>query len=111
MADSHRNPLIIPEQAAQARQVCSACQGTEFNRRRVNGVVLSTCRSCGEQIQGGLPGMMQDPLKPLPPINPLSRPTVDFTKNSKGEYQELRRRPDPTPAHRKGAPIPGPDEE
>lgn len=110
MADD-RNPLIIPERTYIPPQRCLKCGSGEFNRRRVQGVVISRCRKCGEEAQGGLPQMPQDPRVPYPPEQYV--PTVRFEKSVRGDDQivEVRRRPDNTQSFRKGAPIPEPGED
>lgn len=102
-----RNPLIIPAPEKRAGG-CPHCRGYDFSGRMISGVLVSTCRSCGGKWQGGLPQVPQDPRIPLPPEDYV--PTVRFGRDSKGEPVELLRRPDPTPAFRKGAPIPSGDE-
>jgi hypothetical protein len=71
------------------------------------GVVTFRCKKegCPGEWYGGLPQEPVDPRMPTPPLNPRDLPRVDFIKDAKGEFQEIRRRPNLTQEFRKGAPI------
>jgi hypothetical protein len=109
--DDGRNPLIIPEPET-GRRGCPKCGRSNYNARRIEGAVTFSCKQpeCGMVWYGGLPQMPQDPRVPTPPINPADLPRIDFVRDSKGGFQEVRRRPNPTPEFKKGAPI-GPGED
>lgn len=109
--DENRNPLILPDAEGPTRHTCEKCGSPEYRGRAITGVRYFICTTCGHTMQGGLPREPVDPLKPLPPTNPMDRPLVDFVKNSAGQYEEIRRRPDIRPDYRRGAPIPEPGED
>ena len=66
---------------------------------------------CGNKWQGGLPQEPISATEPQMPQNPATRPPVQFIKDSKGQITEVRRRINPTPEFKKGAPLPPPGEE
>jgi hypothetical protein len=105
--DDGRNPLIIPETSGR-RRGCPKCGHPDYSGRRVMGVVTFRCKKvdCLHEWYGGLPQEPSDPRIPHPPINPTDRPTSDFLRDEKGEFREVRRRPNLTPEFKKGAPIP-----
>lgn len=107
---TERNPLIIPAPEVK-RSGCPHCGAYDFSGRKVGGVLLRTCRKCGGQWAGGLPQEPQDPRIPLPTESYV--PPVQFEANPNPKNPdpvEIRRRVDPTPAFRKGAPLPSGDE-
>jgi hypothetical protein len=105
MAHDDRNPLFIPDRTPARQQGCPVCASGDWTARIVSGVHNFTCRSCGNKWQGGLPQLPEDPTVPKPPVDPKDRPTLGFTRNSKGDFEEQRRRPNPTQPFRGGAPI------
>ena len=107
---TERNPLIIPGREVKANG-CPHCKAYDFSGKMTNGVLVRTCRKCGGKWAGGLPRTMQDPRTPLPPESYV--PPVRFEANPDSKNPdpvEVRRRVDPTPAFRKGAPIPSGEE-
>jgi hypothetical protein len=109
--DEKRNPLLLPDVEGAKPYACEKCGSPKYRGRRITGVLYKICLECGFVAQGGLPREPVDPLKPLPPQDPRDRPLVDFVKNSAGQLEELRRRPDPRPDYRRGAPLPEPGED
>lgn len=77
------------------------------------GVATFTCRKCKNRWQGGIGIMPIDPTVPMPPTDPRDTQTVDFVKTKASDKpQEIRpRRADLNQSFRKGAPIPGEDED
>ena len=110
--DEALNPIFLPEREASRRRSCPSCGCPDFGGRRVQGVATFTCRRCGNEWSGGLPMFAPDPNAPLMPVDPRDRPTVTFEPSGKPGvgFREERRKPDPTPAFRRGAPIPDREE-
>jgi hypothetical protein len=107
-----RNPLFIPkDETPERRQVCPSCGKNNWSGRNLGGVWKFTCKACNHQWTGGLPQIPADPHIPTVPRDPRDIPTVQFLKNNKGEYEELRRRPSTVPAFRTGALIKPEEEE
>lgn len=113
MADKDRNPFVIPDENPKPRPGCPVCKKMDFGGQMVYGTVTFKCRSCGNEWQGGVGQMAQDPRVPYPPEDPKSVPNVDFEKSKSSAFPQevLRRRPDLNQSFRKGAPIPAPGEE
>lgn len=109
----NRNPFIVPEERPMPRRGCPICKGMNFGGNMVYGVVTFTCRDCGNQWQGGVGQVAQDPREPMPPEDPRSIPNIDFekSKTSPTPVEVQRRRPDLNQSFRKGAPIPSPGDE
>jgi hypothetical protein len=109
MARDERNPLFIPKpeegEAGPRIDGCPACGG-EWTGRNVQGVWNFTCKACGNRWQGGLPQVPADPRIPTAPQDPRDIPPVRFVRNSKGEFEELRRHTSTVQPFRTGAPIP-----
>lgn len=108
MADD-RNPLFIPTQEPKARG-CPKCSKMSWVGRNIGGSYTFTCRDCGFQWQGGLPRVPQDPRVPVPPTNPKDKPSIEFERTNKADFNEVRNRPSLVPDFRKGAPIKGDDD-
>lgn len=110
---SERNPNIVI-QAESRKRCCPKCKFDDFNGRNVQGTVTFTCKNpeCKNQWQGGL-GMPEDPTRPMAPQS-STPPLVEYVRNTNpqipGDVIEIRHRPDPTPAFRKGALIPEDEE-
>jgi hypothetical protein len=113
MNRDERNPLFIPSEgeAEEQLQGCPQCGKSEWTGRNLGGTLRFTCKACGHQWTGGLPQMPADPRIPTAPSDPRDIPTVRFTKNNKGEFDELRRRPSTVQPFRTGAPIKDDEEE
>lgn len=105
-----RNPTIIPQKVV-ARKGCPKCESMEFGGRNVGGVITFTCRTCRNQWSGGLPQEPMDPSVPHPAVNPLTQPSVGFSKNKEGNVVEERRTVNTTQTYRKGAPAPSGDDD
>lgn len=101
-----RNPIFLPTEAPRVRKGCPQCGSVEFGGRRTSMYIVYKCRSCGHDWQGGMVTEVIHPSEPTPPLNPAQRPAVEFYKDSKGNLQETRNRPNPTPDFRRGAPLP-----
>ena len=108
--DEDRNKLFIPE-STRKPLACPKCGSQNYSGRRVMGVVTFRCKKpgCLGEWYGGLPQEPADPRVPTPPIAPKDLPRVDFVKDAKGEFQEIRRRTNLVQEFRKGAPIEGDD--
>lgn len=112
--DQARNPFVVPDEKPMPRRGCPVCGKMEFSGNMIYGVATFKCRACGNEWQGGIGQVPQDPRVPSPPANPRDAPTVQFerdVKKSDKPQDFIARRPDPTQEFRKGAPIPGPGEE
>jgi hypothetical protein len=111
--DPSRNPLVIPTDKPSTRRGCPVCGKMEYGGQMIYGVLTNKCRACGNEWQGGIGQVPQDPRLPDPPMNPRDVPTLQFerTKTSDKPQDYVARRPDMTQAFRKGAPIPPPGEE
>lgn len=110
---SDRNPFVIPDEKPAPRRGCPQCGGDKFSGYTNFGIVYRTCRSCGCEWQGGIGQLPQDPTVPVPPTHPNDRPNIEFVKTKVDGDRPVPvtvRRPDLTPAFRKGAPIPGDDD-
>lgn len=104
-----RNPVILPK-VEPKRRGCPGCGSMNFSGRKIQGVVLFTCRDCKVEFGGGLPQEPLDPRLPHPPESPIP-PSVQFTKNDRGMVVEERRAVSLATEFRKGALIPPPGEE
>lgn len=106
-----RNPTIIPsytkDEERPVRRGCPVCKKVDYSGRIHFGVATFTCRVCKNEWQGGLPQIPDDPRNPLPPANPLDRPTVEFYTNPKdtGQVVEVNRPISAVPDFKKGTPI------
>ena len=108
-----RNPFVIPEVKPTPRRGCPKCGKNEFGGTMVYGVVTFRCRVCGNEWQGGIGQVPQDPRVPVPPQDPKAAPVVQFekTKMSDKPQDYIARKPDTTQEFRKGAPVPNPGDE
>lgn len=113
MADQPRNPFVLPDEKPMPRRGCPVCGKMEFSGQMIYGVATFKCRPCGNEWQGGIGQVPQDPNVPLPPTNPRDAPILQFekTRQSDKPQEYLARRPDPTQSFRKGARVPNPGEE
>lgn len=109
-----RNPLFIPGKAGpegERQQGCPKCGKNEWVGRNLGGQYKFTCKACNNTWTGGIPQVPADPRIPMTPSDPRDIPTMQFVRNNKGDFDELRRRPNPTPDFRTGAPIPSTPED
>lgn len=111
-----QNPLIMPtaEQKAEAaggRGACPKCRKSDYGGRKVGGVITFTCRVCSNIWTGGLGREPLDSSRPLPPQNPMERPSVVQTIDKNGVIHETRHAVSLTQEFRKGALVPAPGEE
>lgn len=114
MDRDNRNPLFIPGKQSEEehQQGCPKCGNTEeWVGRNLGGQWKFLCKACNHTWMGGLPQVPADPRIPTAPRDPRDIPTVQFSKNSKGDFDELRRRPSTVPDFRTGAPIPSTPED
>jgi hypothetical protein len=120
--DQNRNPTIVPEQAPSRKRVCPKCGGDKFDSRIAYGMPTFICQTkdCGNVWQGGIIHDSPDSRVVYPPAS--YTPSISFDKalvrgspHGNPNYispdtVEIRRRVDPTPDFKKGAPL-GEDEE
>lgn len=109
--DGKRNPVIIPKKEPTGR-CCPKCKGQNYGGRNFSGMVLFTCRDCGQEFGGGLPQVPEDPSRPRPHYEPQ----VTYEKNPKplgpdDNVRELRKPVPSTPAFKRGLPVPQDGEE
>lgn len=118
MADQERNPTLLPDaKPGEQKRVCPKCGGCDFDGRIAYGAPVFICKvkGCGNVWHGGIIHEPDPSRRPYPA--PSTQPSLSFDRALvKGSPQanpnyvspdvvEIRRRVDPTPDFRKGAPL------
>lgn len=102
-----RNPIILPD-VQNKNPSCPKCKNENFTRRMHFGVLTSKCPKCGNEWQGGLPHVPEDPLRPMLPVSsppPVQQVSQRDRHGRVVVVEELRRPVSLTPDFRRGAPI------
>lgn len=111
--DDSRNPVILFDKSEEPVTAlsCPKCGCKDYYGRNVQGSITWTCGDpkCLHKWAGGQQAPV-DTTRPMPPMNPADRPSVSFTKDSKGQVEEIRRPVSSVPDFRKGVPIPSGEE-